>query len=131
MKWRILLGLAALIAATAAVGLGVEVAVAGPGQAAGLAGVIAGFCELGAVLLGVAGWAAQHRAGGDRRAAGAPGGPDPDESGLAAGNAAVGAAGKYVVDARHARGVQVGDRNIQRNEFGGSVTAGEVGGAED
>jgi hypothetical protein len=130
VKWRILLYLAVLIAAAAAAGLGVEVAVAGPGPAAGLAGVIAGFCELGALLLGVAGWAAQHRAG-DRRAAGARHQPDPDDSGLAAGNAAADAVGKYVVDARHARGVQIGDRNVQRNEFGGSLPAAEVDGAED
>jgi hypothetical protein len=31
--------------------------------------------------------------------------------------------GKYVVDAKGAQGVQVGDRNIQRNTFGGSVGA--------
>ena len=39
-------------------------------------------------------------------------------------------AGKYGVDVRGAQGVQVGDRNVQRNVFGYRAGAGDAGGPD-
>lgn len=106
-----------IIAAVAAVGLGIDVAVAGTTQAAGLAGVIVGFCELGALVLGVVSRAAQRHEAKEQQASSlpdAPGtAPQEPERNAQPGNAS----GKYVVDARQAQGVQIGDHGIQRVEF--------------
>jgi hypothetical protein len=103
---QLLIRLAVLIGVAAAAGLGADVAVAGTGKAAELAGVIAGFCELGAVLLGVVAWA------GDRRP-----GAVPTEVAKKPVQDSPASAAKYVVDARHARGVQAGDGAAQHNDF--------------
>ena len=52
---------AAVLAAAAAIALAVDIAVEGVDNAAGMAGVLVGFCELGALVLAVAGWASEHR----------------------------------------------------------------------
>ncbi len=124
MKGRVLIGLAVTIAVAGAIAIGVDVAVAGIDKAAGLAGVVVGLCELAALVLGVAGFMADRR--GESR-----GETDRQVSGDAAAVAAAPRApasvsqadgpavhGKYVVDVRDASGVQIGDNNVQRNEFG-------------
>jgi hypothetical protein len=101
------------VAAVAAVGLGVAVAVAGVDKAAGLAGVIVGFCELGALMLGVVGWVGQQRA-----AAGTPGPEVAAVSGSAAEpKPPTAQPATYVVDARQAQGVQTGEGNTQHNDY--------------
>jgi hypothetical protein len=60
VKWRFLIWAAAVIAAAGAVAL-ISDAAAGLGQTSGLARVIVGFCELAALVLGVAGWASRRR----------------------------------------------------------------------
>jgi hypothetical protein len=54
MRWRLLTWLALAIGIMVATGLGIDVAVAGMTRASGLAVVIAGFCELCALMLAVA-----------------------------------------------------------------------------
>jgi hypothetical protein len=114
VRWRVLIWVAVLLGAAAAAGLGVDVAVAGLDKAAGLAGVIVGFCELGALVLGIAAWAAERRASTARLAP-----PDPSVLGMAGrtGGPVAGLeerASRYRVDARHAGQVQIGDgTNIQ------------------
>lgn len=118
MKWRVLVWIAAATAVAAAAGLGVDVAVAGTDKAAGLAGIIVGFCELAAVVLAVVGLTGQRRtteAGSQvpRRDPGAKVG-DPADSARAPQSEI----GKYRVDAHGAEGLQIGDNNTQRNIFG-------------
>jgi hypothetical protein len=118
VKWRLLAWVAVVMAAGAGIGLGVDVAVAGLDKASGLAGVIVGFCELTAFALGVAAWAGRRRV-----ASIATEEPDAvpmdtsvtEVSRLAAGT--VEKRGKYVVDAPNSKGLQIGDGNIQRNDF--------------
>lgn len=111
VRWRVLMWAAVVIAAVAAAGLGAMVAVAGVDKAAGLAGVIVGFCEVAALLVAVVGWAGDRRAAATDRpgAAAAPAGTAvlPPPAGTA----------KYVVDASNAQGVQTGDGNTQHNDF--------------
>lgn len=118
VKWRLLIWAAAVIAVVGAVGLSLDAAVAGLKQASGVAAVIAGFCELAAFLLGVAGWAGKRRGvstGGDIPDAAAAR-TLPDDVGPKA-STETGKRAKYVVDARDVGVLQVGDRNIQRNDF--------------
>jgi len=92
--------------------------VAGLGQASGLAGVIAGFCELTAFLLGVAGWVGKRRAASaseDIPDAAATRTPPVKVSSTS--NTETEKSAKYVVDARGARVLQIGDRNAQYNDF--------------
>ncbi len=120
MGWRVLTWLAIVIAAVAAVSLGVDAVVAGLGKAAGLAGVIAGFCELGALALAVTGWAGHRREAAERPAPEPARGPERTEPAQQAGQAGTppgGGSGKYGVDARQAEGVQIGDGNTQHNDF--------------
>jgi hypothetical protein len=113
MRSRVLVWVAVLVASGAAAGLALDVAVAGTSEATGLAGVIAGFCELAALVLGVTAWAGERRvAGAGRRA------EDGSSAAAADGCSRSPAAGqredgKYVVDARGAEGLQVGDGNSQ------------------
>lgn len=72
MKWRVLIWVAVGAGVVAAAGLAVDVAVAGMDRASGLAGVLVGFCELGALVLGVAAWAAERRAVGGQEGPTAP-----------------------------------------------------------
>jgi hypothetical protein len=122
VKWRVITWLAVAIAVAAAIGLGADTAIDGTASAAGLAGVIAGFCELGALTLGVAGWAGQRREPGERPA---PGGSLAPERGAEKSEEAsatqTDTPGKYVVDARQAQGVQIGDGNVQHNDFRGGL----------
>jgi hypothetical protein len=121
MNWRLVTVLAVVIAAAAGAGLGVDVVVAGTARASGLAGVIVGFCELVALVLGVASWAAHRREARERHASGLPEAsevPVPVAPESAADARPGNASPKYVVDARGAHGVQVGDHGIQHNEFG-------------
>lgn len=119
VKWRFLTWTAVVIAAAGAVALISDAVVAGLGQASGLAGVIVGFCELAALVLGVAGWASR------RREASACKGVIPDVAATDAhpveaasiANTQAGKDHKYVVDARGTAGLQVGDGNIQHNDF--------------
>ena len=109
---------AVVIATTAAVGLVVDVAVAGTGEAAGLAGVIVAFCELAALVLGVTAWAAERRApaaGPQAEGASSAATAGGDSRGSVAGQRVEN--GKYAVDARGAEGLQVGDGNAQHNVF--------------
>jgi hypothetical protein len=119
MRWRFLIWLAALIAVAAAAGLVADVAVAGIGAAATLAGVIAGFCELVAVVLGVSAWTAERRSSGTgRRAENAGSGASARSASETLVPATHGDDGKYVVDARGADGLQIGDGNTQHIIFG-------------
>jgi hypothetical protein len=117
VKWRLLVWTAAVIATGGAVGLGADIVLAGVNKSAGFAGVIAGFCELAAFALGVAGWAGGRRAalaGGNTRdtcAVSAPAEPSHAASRATEGDA------KYTVDARGAQGVQIGDNSFQHNDF--------------
>jgi hypothetical protein len=109
-------------AVAAAADLVADLAVGGPGKASALAGVIAGFCELGALVLGVSAWAAQRRAAsgqaGDQREPADPPGPQRSAPGQNGADAVPQSApGKYVVDARQAQAIQIGDGNTQRNDF--------------
>jgi hypothetical protein len=113
MKWRLLIWAALAMGTAAAVGLGVAVIVVGVNKAAGLAGVMAAFCELGALVLGVVGWV------GGRATAGRSG---PDTSSIPAppvmGDRPVSSTAEtYAVDARGAKGIQTGEGNIQYNDF--------------
>lgn len=112
---------AVVLGATAVVGLGADVLIAGPDVAVGTAGVIVGFCEVGALVLGVVGWARDHQEAGHR--------PNHEDTRVAREEAdrpvPPEIPGKYVVDARHARGVQVGDGNTQHNDFRRPETAGD------
>jgi hypothetical protein len=114
VRWSVLTWLAVAIALAAAACLAVDIAVAGPGQAAGLAGVIAGFCELAALVLGVAAWAARRQATDNH--SGRSASRVAEKDGETAPTAREGA-DKYVVDSRQARGIQVGDGNTQHNDF--------------
>jgi hypothetical protein len=111
-----MLWLAAGIAVGAGAGLCAEIAVEGVSQAAGLAGVIAGFCELGALVMGVAGLAGEHRItrGDAERTAVAPA---LETAGKVVEAGAENQAGKYTVDLRQARMVQVGDHSFQLNHL--------------
>lgn len=106
------------VGSAAVVGLAIDVIVAGTGKAAGMASVIAGFCELVAVVLAVAGWAGERRSVATAqtlRNASVPHGGVRGEARPVAGYS--GEAGKYQVDARQAEGVQVGDGNTQNVIF--------------
>jgi hypothetical protein len=114
MRWRLLRWVAVIIATAAVAGLAIDVALAGTDKAAALAGVIAGFCELAALLLGVTAWVGERQA--SARAQQAKGTPSAGRtsSGLKTPVADKrGQDGKYVVDARGATGVQVGENNTQ------------------
>jgi hypothetical protein len=96
---------ALIVGAVTVAGLGVDIAVAGPDKAAVLAGIVVGFCEVVGVVLAVVGWAGERRSGEPTRLANRDN--SVPESQPAAGGR------KYVVDARDATGVQVGDGNTQ------------------
>jgi hypothetical protein len=125
VRWRLLVWLAVAFALAAAAALGADVVVVGPDKAAALAGVIAGFCELGALVLGVVGWMGERRVAGDRSGSGVAYVGGKGREGPVA-DARV-SEGMYVVDSRHARGVQVGDHNFQRNAFGRAAAGDEDG----
>ena len=115
MKWRVLVRAAVLIAAAAAVMLGVVAVTTGLTAASGLAGVIVGFCELVVVALAVIGWA------GERRSATAAGKEGTSTSAPSAGRPAPGqgpasghSGGKYAVTVGgNAQGIMIGDGNVQ------------------
>lgn len=116
MRWRVLLWAALAIGATAAVVLGVDIVVAGRGAASGLAGIIAAFCELVAVVLLVTSWVGERRSAATRRAirdgsVPEPGASAPVDEPVIGGATSPGGA-KYVVDARGATGVQIGDGGV-------------------
>jgi hypothetical protein len=123
VKWRILIWLAVVTGVIAAAGLGADVVAAGPVQAERLAGVMTGFCELGALALGVAGWSARRRDTSCESEPGPLGMPEGDRIAPTAGSDAA----KYVVDAHRARGVQVGEHATQHNHFGCSAVVGKRG----
>lgn len=115
VKWRVLVRAAVLIAAAAAVMLGVVTVTAGLTAASGLAGVIVSFCELVAVALAVIGWAGERRsavgAGKEGISTYAPsaGQPAPGQ-GPASGDTG----GKYAVTlGDSAQGIMIGDGNVQ------------------
>lgn len=114
MRWRLLRWIALIIAAAAAVGLAVDVAVYGTNQAAALAGVIVGFCELGALLLGVTAWVVERqRSAKARQPEGTPSAGSTSSDSKAPAADKYHQDGKYVVDARGASGLQVGENNTQ------------------
>lgn len=120
VKWRVLVWAAVLIAAAAAVVLGVVAVEEGLTAASGLAGVIAGFCELTAVALAVIGWVGKRRSVTDTRkeetrATSAPSaGPHDANQHLADGRGG----GKYVVNlGDNAQGTVIGDGNILHNDL--------------
>jgi hypothetical protein len=132
MRRRLLAGVAVVIGIMGAAGLGVDVAVVGVGRASGLAGVMAGFCELAALVLGVAGWACKRRAavaGATGPGAATAGGKAPEV--IQGGTGEIGGDAKYAVDARDVRGLQVGENNIQRNDFRYPPPGCDEGGAAD
>src|SRR2546421_6826117 len=114
MRWRLLRWVAVVIAAAAAAGSAVDVAVPGTDQAAALAGVIVGFCELAALLLGVTAWVGERQASAMAKQA-----KGMSYAGSTSSSLKTPAAdkrspdGKYVVDARGAIGLQVGENNTQ------------------
>jgi hypothetical protein len=103
VKWRVLIWAALVIGAVAVVGLGVDIVVAGPDKAAVLAGIVVGFCEVVGAGFAVVSWAGERKS----TQPAVPKAPDAPGSQPTAGS------GKYVVDARDATGVQVGDGNTQ------------------
>jgi hypothetical protein len=114
MRSRVLVWVALMIAAAAAAGLAVDVAIAGTSNATGLAGVIAGFCELAAVVLGIAAWAGERRVAEEgRQAENASSTATADGESTTRAEVPHGEDRKYVVDARGAEGVQVGNSNTQ------------------
>lgn len=126
MKWRVLIWVAVGAGVVAAAGLAVDVAVAGMDRASGLAGVLVGFCELGALVLGVAAWAAERRAVGGQEGPTAPAGGTggTGEAGEAGGSGERPAVrgedrgpegGRYVVNADKIDRAQFGDGNTQHN----------------
>jgi hypothetical protein len=119
VKWRVLVWAAVLIAAGAAITLGVIAVTSGLTASSGLAGFIVGFCELLAVTLAVIGWAGQHRPSADEEkektsaSVSSSGQPDAGQ-GLAPGRSGV----KYAVTlGNSARGVMIGDSNVQNIDF--------------
>jgi len=116
VRWRAVVWVAVALGVAAATSLVVDVALNGTGKASGLAGIIVAFCELGALVLGVTAWAAERRTAAGKSSPGRPGrarDPDLEEPR----HARPAGSGKYVVDARGVKGLQVGDGNIQRNIF--------------
>lgn len=129
MRWRVLVWVTCAIAGLALAGLIADLAVAGLNQAAAVSGVIAGVAALAALVIavadlpgGVGGASEKDAHAGDR--------PGEKASGDGAGEAAAadGAtatpgppagqeshppAGKFMVDARNAGNVQVGDWGVQ------------------
>jgi hypothetical protein len=127
-KWRLLLWSAALLVIAGAAGIVADAAVAGVGKASGLAGVIAGLCELAGLMLAVAGLAGRRRAalpGGDSRD-GSPADPAAAGPSRGAGGETEGRP-KYVVDARESSALQVGDGNLQHNDFRRADRSGAAG----
>lgn len=114
MRWRLLLWVAVVTATAVAAGLAVDVAVAGTGPAAALAGIIAGFCELAALLLGITAWVGGRQASAKiQQAKGTPSAGGSNSSPKPAVANKRGQDGKYVVDARGATGLQIGESNTQ------------------
>jgi hypothetical protein len=124
MRWRAVTWAAVAIGVAAALALAVDAVVGGIDEAAGLAGVIVGFCEIGALLLGLAGWAAERRragpdstatdhdvaaadppAAGEGRPAPASPAPPPTADGP-----------KFSITADRIEKSQFGDGNIQIND---------------
>jgi|SRR5450755_3855750 hypothetical protein len=117
MGGRVLVWAAVGLAAAAAAGLAVDVAFEGLEKAAGLAGVVVGFCELGALALAVIGWAAHRRASGDQSASKVTPAQPTDGVECVPTTRAGTAESKYAVDIGEAQGVQIGDGNTQSNDF--------------
>jgi len=114
MRWRLLRWVAVIFATAAAAGLAVEIAVAGTEQAAALAGVIVGFCELAALLLGVTAWVGERQTSAKaQQAKGTPSAGNISSGSKTPVADKRGQDGKYVVDARGATGLQVGENNTQ------------------
>ena|SRR5437879_2838420 len=109
LTWSVLKWGAALVGAGTAVGLGVDVAVAGRQSAEGVAGVVSAVCEVVAVVLAIVGWVNEKRSTTVARPA--PGSVPPDPDVMARPEGPGGGCGKYVVDVRDARNVQIGDGN--------------------
>jgi hypothetical protein len=114
VKSRVLVRAAVVIAAAAAVMLGVVAVTAGLAAASGLAGVIVGFCELAAAALAVIGWAGERRsaasAGKEGRSTSGPSAGQPAGQGPTSGHSG----GKYAVTMRdNAQGIMIGDGNVQ------------------
>jgi hypothetical protein len=132
VNWRAVTWLAVAVMVAAAVGLALDAGLAGVTQASGLAGVIVGFCELGALLLAVVSWTAERRrasaepdpapaAAVTPEPAAATPEPAPPQTAPPQTATPEAAPAKYVVDLRDAHGVQVGDHNIQHNVYGRDV----------
>ncbi|MGA5821500.1 hypothetical protein ACPC54_26960 [Kitasatospora sp. NPDC094028] len=107
MGWRAVTWSAVAVGALAAVALGVYALLAGADRASGLAGVIVGFCEIGALVLGVVGWAAERRAAPAATAPTAQTTPAPAQP--QAQN------GKFAISAERIEKAQFGDGNTQHN----------------
>jgi hypothetical protein len=128
VRWRLLVVAAGVIGFVGAAVLGADAVVAGVGTAAGLAGVMAGFCELAAFVLGVTGWAARCKTA--LNAAGNPGEATASDSADEVARATrqdPGERARYGVDARNACGLQIGDHNFQRNDFRHATSGLDVG----
>jgi hypothetical protein len=116
MRWRVLVWTAVATASAGAIWLVVEIATGGVDKASGLAGVIVGFCELAALVLGVFAYAAERREPG-RGADAEPTAPAATAPAAGPTKASEAGSAKYAVDARGAHGVQTGERNTQHNQF--------------
>lgn len=103
MKWA-----AAVVGVGVAVGLVVDVAVGGWQSAEGVAGVVGALCEVVAVVLAIVGWVNEKRSAAPKPA---PGNVSPDPDVVDRPEASESGRGKYVVDVRDARNVQIGDGN--------------------
>ena len=104
VTWGVVKWGAVVVGAGTAVGLGVDVAVSGLQGAQGVAGVVGGLCEVVAVVIALVGWANEKRSSAVTPVLPAPGA-------AAEPSAVRGGRGKYVVDARDAKHVQIGDGN--------------------
>lgn len=130
MKWRVLVWAAGLIAAVTAVILGVVAVTAGLAAASGLAGVIAGFCELVAVALAVIGWSGRHRpTTGAAKEWTSTSAPSAERPALGLGSASSHSGSKYEVTVGdNAQDFMIGDNNVlnidHRHSHGGRAYRG-------
>jgi hypothetical protein len=104
VTWGVVKWGAVVVGAGTAVGLGVDVAVSGLQGAQGAAGLVGGLCAVIAVVVAIVGWANEKRS-----SAVTPVLPVPDV--VTEPSTVRGGGGKYVVDARDAKHVQIGDGN--------------------
>lgn len=101
--------------------LGADAGVAGMDKASGLAGVIVGFCELAALIMGVTAWASRRRTAGVDEDFDDSGKPPKTANAMEASKGRGHAGGpKYVVDLRGSQAASVGDGGIHYVDLRGA-----------